>query len=178
MFTGSASITPGLSHDQTAQTDLSGTASLDRCANSETGGVVFGSAHGLGTITSYPGRPLGCSPVDGGAGPDYPDQTPVLLGPDPSFSITWGLGGTSTGVVKAKARGPALPHASRVVLIITAGKFVAGGPEDPNPGAHSRAKIKGTVDSGPTDTYSCMDNSDPISEAHFFNVSNFILKYV
>jgi hypothetical protein len=160
-FTGSASITPGLSHNQTAQ-NVSAAGTLSGCSNGETGSVGVGSAAGHNPFVNFPPRPLGCPTAIGGAGPDYANQTPILFGQDPGFSISWSLGGTpSTGIAKAKSAGPGAPGSVRSVLVITAGKYA--------PPAGKKTKVKGLVDFTPTDSFNCLDDSDPISSVSLAN---------
>ena len=113
-FSGSAALTPGLGHTQTAQT-VSGSGSISGCTNGQSGSVVFGSPN---SMASFPPRPLGCPTALGGAGPDYANQTPILLGANVAFTITWTSGSPSTGVAKAKSAGPAEPGNVRTVLTI------------------------------------------------------------
>jgi hypothetical protein len=150
-----ANLAPGLHHDQMAQTDVYGAVFASSCSNADTMAVFVGSYAALGTVASYPSRPLGCPEALGGAGPDYADQTPILLGPtDPSFSINWGMGGNSSGIAKAKSAGPTAPGSIRLVFNITSGLYV--------PPAGQKTKVKGMVSFTPFDSYSCADNSDPI----------------
>jgi hypothetical protein len=150
-----ADLAPGLHHDQMAQTDISGAVFASSCSNGETAAVFFGTWVGLSAVTSYASRPLGCAVASGGAGPDYADQTPILLGPnDPSFSVNWGLGGNSSGVAKLKSAGPAASSSWKIAFNLTAGKYA------PPPG--QKTKIKGSVNWTPFDSFVCTDNSDPI----------------
>jgi hypothetical protein len=157
---GSASITPGISHNQTAQTDFSALASISGCSNSDSASVGLGSGAGVNTITSFPPRPLGCPVAAGGAGPDYANNVPILTGPDPSFTATWADTSTSTGIAKVKSAGPAAPLTDiKVVLVITAGKYLAP--------AGQKTKLKGTASWTPVDSGNCADDSDPFSSLTF-----------
>jgi hypothetical protein len=175
---GTASITPGLGHTQTAQT-VSSSATFSGCSQTggggPTGGTTVtgaGSFPGAQPTTSYPPRPLGCPTALGGAGPDYADQTPILISADPGFRISWNDSTTSTGIVKTKSNGPANPGKVRVLLVITAGHYA--------PPAGQKSKSKGRLNFTPTDSFTCVDNSDRISAVSIDNVGNgnFILQQV
>jgi hypothetical protein len=163
-----ATITPGLSHNQTAQT-VSATGALSGCGTGGGGSATL-TAGAPNLLNSYPSRPLGCPTTLGGAGPDYPDQTPVLLGADPSFDIDWAAGADSTGVAKAKA-GPAGSGTLRIVFNITAGQYM--------PPAGQKTKLKGALALNgviPTnDTFTCADDSDPASSVNFVNSGSLIV---
>jgi hypothetical protein len=166
-FTGSATISPGLSHNQTAQ-NVSAAGSITGCTNGDSASVGVGSGAGWNAFTNFPPKPLGCPTALGGAGPDYADQTPILFGPDPSFGMTWSLGGSSTGIAKAKSNGPANPGTVRSVLVITSGKYAAP--------AGQKTKVKGRIDFVPTDSFTCADDSDPISSVALTNNGSVIVQ--
>jgi hypothetical protein len=137
---------------------------IGKCTNGDFAtSVSIGSGAGLGSFTSYPSRPLDCPSFLPGAAPgDYADQTPVLIGqlPSPpydSFTIAWGLGGTSVGVAKAKASAPG-DATIRLVLVIRAdgGKYASPSP--------AKTKIKGKVAFAAIDSFTCADDSDPIHQ--------------
>jgi hypothetical protein len=157
---GAASFTPGLGHTQTAQT-LSATAVLSGCSNEQTATIAVGSESGLDTVATLPETPLGCPESTGGAGPDYANQTPVLVGGDPSFSITWSIGPPSTGIAKLKAAGPGQTNdtMAKVVFTITAGQYA--------PPSGQQTKLKGLISFSATDSYTCGDDSDPIGSTSF-----------
>jgi hypothetical protein len=159
-FTGSATITPGLGNTQTAQT-VSGSGSISGCSNGQTGSVVFGTPN---LMASYPPRPLGCPTALGGAGPDYANQTPILLGANVSFTIDWASGPDSTGVAKAKSAGPTEPGNVRALLAIKNGS------------QYDPAKIKGKLAFTPTDSFTCVDNSDRISAVSLGLVGSLIVQ--
>ena len=162
--TTTATITPGLSHNQTAQT-VSATGTVSGC-----GGGGGSGTFTAGTLSSFPPRPLGCPVSQGGAGPDYADQTPILISGDPGFKISWNDATTSTGIVKTKSNGPANPGKVRVVLVITAGHYA--------PPSGLKTKSKGILNFTPTDSFNCTNNSDPIQDVNIDNAGNgdFILQ--
>jgi hypothetical protein len=167
-LSATASLTPGISHTPTAQTDVSGTASLSGCSNGETGSIGIGAGAGHNAVTTFPPRPIGCPVAAGGAGPDYPENTPILSGPDPSFGISWSLGGSSTGILKAKAGPVSAPNEAKVVLVITAGKYA--------PPAGKKTKIKGPGAYLPLDSFSCTDDSDPLTSVSISNSASWIVQ--
>src|SRR4029079_13774385 len=71
---GSASITPGISHDQTAQTDCAALASISGCSNSDSASAGLGSGAGVNTITSFSRRPVGLPVAESRRGPQYGAQ--------------------------------------------------------------------------------------------------------
>jgi hypothetical protein len=73
-----------------------------------------------------------------------------------SFTIDWGLGGTSTGLAKAKTSAPG-EATIRLILVISQG----GGKYAPT--SSEKTKIKGKVEFTPADTFNCANDSDPIS---------------
>jgi hypothetical protein len=170
---GTSTLTPGLSHNQTAQSDVDTSATFSGCSGTlgKTGGTaVTGSPATPNTTHSFPPRPLGCPTALGGAGPDYADQTPVLISSDPGFEITWsgGGGGNSTGVTKVKSNGPLNPGTVRTVLVVT------GGSVNPTPPAGQKNKIKGKLNFTPTGSFTCADDSDPIDTVTIANNGSFI----
>jgi hypothetical protein len=157
---GTATITPGISHTQTAQTDFSALASIGGCTNSDSASAGIGSGAGVNTVTTFPPRPVGCPVAAGGTGPDYANNVPILSGPDPSFTATWADTSSSTGIAKVKSAGPAAPLTDiKVVLVITAGKYLAP--------AGMKTKLKGTASWAPVDTGNCADDTDPFSSLTF-----------
>jgi hypothetical protein len=174
---GTSHLTPGLFHDQTAQTSVTATASFSGCTQTSgtgpTGGTSVtgpGCCAGGTATTSFPARPLGCPTVLGGAGPDYADPTPIPTRGDPDFKISWNDATTSTGIVKTKSNGPANPGKVRVVLVITAGHYA--------PPSGLKTKSKGILNFTPTDSFNCTNNSDPIQDVNIDNAGNgdFILQ--
>ena len=159
--TTTASLTPGLSHNQTAQS-VTATGTLSGCG---TGGGGSGTLT-AGTLSSFGSRPLGCPTSQGGAGPDYADQTPLLLGSDPSFDIDWAAGANSTGIAKVKAS--SATGQLRIVFNITAGQYT--------PPSGQKTKVKGSIQLiGANDTFTCADNSDPASSLNFVNAGSLIV---
>jgi hypothetical protein len=154
-----ANIAPGLSHDQTAQT-ADGQVNVSGCSNGQTGTVNIGSPFGHDPFVSFPSRPLGCPVPIGGAGPDYADQTPILVSSGGfGFLIDWSLGADSHGIAKAKSSGPTNPTKVRVVFVINSGQYLATSP--------AKTKVKGVVTFDPTadpDGFVCADNSNPIEK--------------
>jgi hypothetical protein len=160
-FSGSATLTPGLQNTAQAQTDLDASGSISGCSNSQSGTVVTGQPAVTNATTTYPPRPLSCPVALGGAGPEYPDQTPIFLSADPGFSITWGTGPGSTGITKVK-QGPGTGQV-RALLVITAGQYA--------PPAGMKTKAKSTVQFAPVGTaevdWSCTTNGNPLDQVTF-----------
>jgi hypothetical protein len=147
------SFAPGLSHTRTPQT-VSGHFGLDGCTNGEQPLVQFGTGFGRDSVATYPPRPLGCSVSDGGAGPDHPDQTPILIGStDQSLRIDWS-GGTSYGRAKLKSGGAGAPL--KLVFTVVSGTYA------PPPG--HKTKRKGSIAPAPTDTHSCANDANPATD--------------
>jgi hypothetical protein len=166
---GSATITPGLSHNQTAQSDVDASATITGCNNGQTGGtVVTGVPATANTTHSFPPRPLGCPVALGGAGPDYADQTPLLISSDPGFDINWNVGANSSGITKVKQS--ATTGTVRILLVITAGQYT--------PPAGQKSKFKGQLAFTPTGSFTCVDDSDPIDTVTVANSGNFIIQQV
>ena len=163
-----ASLTPGISHTQMAQTDVSGSASMSGCSNGEVASIGIGAGAGHNAVTTFPPRPIGCPVAAGGAGPDYPENTPILTGPDPSMGISWSLGGSSTGILKAKAGAIATPNEAKIVIVITVGKYA--------PPAGKKTKIKGPGGYVPLDSFSCTDDSDPLTSVSITNSASWIVQ--
>ena len=147
---GSATLSPGLGHTQTAQTVAVPSATVGPCSNGDTATISIGAG-----FVSFPPRPLGCPVALGGAGPDYPDQTPELLGPSGSLSISWSGGGTSSGIPKTKAAPATEVGVVRTVLVITSGKYASTPPV--------KTKLKGKITFTPTGSWECTDNAMPIT---------------
>ena len=166
--TGSSVLTPGLDHTQTAQSDVDTVAQIGSagtpCSNgnySVASGVTTGSPSNTNPTTSFPPRPLGCPTVLGGAGPDYADQTPILISADPGFTIDWNSGANSTGIVKVKSA-PTVPAGRvRLLLVVTAGQYA--------PPAGLKTKLKTILAFTPTGSWTCADNSDPIDTVNIAN---------
>jgi hypothetical protein len=158
-----ARVHPGLQHtpssqDVVGQIPLSATA----CSNGEqTNGLLFGQPFTDEAVTTFPPRPLGCPAAWGGAGPDYPDQTPILIGAEGSFETYWTKepSGPSAGIAKVK-QGPAGDQ-WRFVFVITSGKYA--------PPLGQKTKIKGTLNFAPHPgvSYSCVSGSDPLDFLDF-----------
>jgi hypothetical protein len=160
--TTTAAITPGLSHNQTAQT-VTATGTLSGCGSGGGGSATLTA----GTLSSFPPRPLGCPVSLGGAGPDYADQTPLLIGSDPSFDVDWATGPNSTGIAKVKASG--VTGELKIVFNITAGQYT--------PPAGKKTKLKGSILlTSANDTFTCADDSDPASSVNFVNSGSLIVK--
>ena len=128
-----------------------------------------GPANALNPIASFPPKPLGCPVAWGGAGPDYPDQTPILLGAtDASFHVIWYSDSTSsTGIAKVKAGSSGTEY--RVVFNITSGKYA--------PPAGQKTKIKGTISISPhpSFSYTCDDDTDPLEYVEITSVGPVIV---
>jgi hypothetical protein len=154
-----ANITPGLGHNQTAQT-ADGQIDISSCSNGQTGSVQIGAPFGHDPFVSFPSRPLGCPVAIGGAGPDYPDQTPILVSSGGfGFLLNWLFGPDSHGIAKAKSNGPANPSKVRVVLVINSGQYLATSP--------AKTKVKGVVSFDPAadpDGFTCADDTNPIEK--------------
>jgi hypothetical protein len=154
-------LNPGLSHNPTAQTA--------QTINLSQGSYVSGCGAGGGSATltvspinSYPPRPLGCPESYGGAaGNNYPDQTPLLIGGNNSFSLGWASGPASSGIAKVKA---GIPGQLKLVFVITSGQF--------SPPAGQKTKLKGSIQiSQVWDSASCSNDSDPAQLITFTNAS-------
>jgi hypothetical protein len=163
-------FSPGLSHTQTAQDAFYDTAHFgfdQACSNGEQAlfriGEIF-TDYGLNAVTTYPTRPYGCLEMWGGAGPDYPDTTPILIGAaDPSFNIHWSSTDTSsTGVTKVK-QGPVANH-WRLIFTITAGKYTA--PAGMKTKIKFQAMIKAQKGNEPPAT--CADDSNPFGGVNLY----------
>jgi hypothetical protein len=166
---GSAGITPGISHNQTAQTDFSAVGTIGSCSNSDSASLGIGSGAGWGTVASFPPKPLGCPTAAGGAGPDYANNVPILIGPNPSFGTTWADSSTSTGIAKVKSAGPVAITDIKFVLVITGGKYLAP--------AGQKTKLKGTASWTPVDTGNCTDDTDPFTSLTY-TISSLIAQQV
>jgi hypothetical protein len=174
-LSASSSLTPGLSHTPTAQSDMHTAASISGCSSAGGGGptgatLVAGAATFPGSTptTTYGPRPLGCPVGDGGAGPDYPDQTPILISGDPGFRITWTDNTTSSGIVKFKSSGPPVGGLDwKIEFPITSGRYKAP--------AGKKTRLKGVLRLTATDTGSCSSDADPYSQLSISNVGNLFL---
>jgi hypothetical protein len=161
-------LTPGLGHSQTAQTvkgRLDWDGGFSTCSNGQYGNMNLGRVP-LNPLASYPPRPLGCPVSWGGAGPDYPDQTPILLGADPSFEIDWISGPNSTGTAKLKAS--AVGGQWKIQFSITSGQY--------SPPSGQKTQVKGTFAVVPIDAYTCADDSDRITKLNLNNIGDVIVK--
>jgi hypothetical protein len=147
---------------------------IDECSNGQTGiaSVV--------DLRSYGARPLGC-PVSlgGAAGNDYPDQTPVLLGANPSLRIDWASGPDSFGVAKLKMGTTGTQW--RAVLAIQA----SSGHDTPATNQYlpasgsgfTKTKLKGRIDWSALDSFNCTSGTaDPLSWLDLINNGSFIVK--
>jgi hypothetical protein len=165
-MSGSNTFTPGLGHTKAAQTVV-GMGAIAGCSNGQSGSLDFSGGGGLNPLTTYPPRPIGCPEALGGAsGNDYADQTPILIGAEPSFRIfSWSSGAESVGIAKMKA---SAVNQVKIVFVITGGQYagIAG----------TKTKLKGTIEFTPTDTYDCGTDADRIEATNFGNVGNVIVK--
>jgi hypothetical protein len=150
-------MVPGLSHTQTAQHDAYGSnANIAGCSNGNAASLYFGAGNNLDAVTSYPPRPLGCPTVMGGAGPDYADKTPVLIGGPNSLVLDWSTGANSAGIFKMwSSDGLHYPELWRFRFSIRSGQYA------PPPG--KKTLVNGNVMMSADDTFSCADDSDPIT---------------
>jgi hypothetical protein len=147
-------FTPGLSYNQNSQDAFLDFIRIENvpCSNEESLQIRAGSYLGYNAITTFSSRPLGCPVAWGGAGPDYSDQTPILLGAtDPSFTAVWRNQDTSQGIAKVKQG--AAGDQWRLVFNITTGKY--------HPPAGKKTKIKFAATIGPYGPGTCADDSDP-----------------
>jgi hypothetical protein len=118
-------------------------------------GTFWGGGHLLGPTVTYPPRPLGCPVAWGGAGPDYADQTPILLGGNRSFLVYWYADGSASyGITKVKAGTIGTEY--KFVLNINDGAYA------PPAGKKTKLKFPVAISPAPNWSYSCTDNSDPI----------------
>jgi hypothetical protein len=170
-------LSPGLSHTQTAQNAFYDTVTIysQPCSNGEQALFRIGSIftdYGLNPTTSYPTRPLGCPVVWGGAGPDYPDRTPILLGPtDPSFHVHWySTDSSSTGI--AKVRQGSISTQWRLVFSITAGKYA------PPAGMTTKIKVQVGIKAqrGNEPPFTCADDSSPVTGVNLNSVSSMVVQ--
>jgi hypothetical protein len=154
-----ANITPGLGHTQTAQT-VDGQVDISGCSNGQTGSAQIGAPFGHDPLVSFPTRPLGCPTLIGGTGPDYADQTPILVSSGGfGFLINWTFGADSHGIAKVKSNGPPNPTKVRIVLVINSGQYLATSP--------MKTKVKGIVSFDPVadpDGFTCADDSNRIEK--------------
>jgi hypothetical protein len=126
-------------------------------------GDYWGGDKGLlDRTTTYRSRPLGC-PVAWGGGPDYPEDTPILIGGEHrSFLITWHSDGVnpgtaSWGITKVKAGASGTEY--KFVLRIIEGTYA------PPPGKKTKMRFPVTISpysAFPNWRYSCTDDSDPL----------------
>jgi hypothetical protein len=131
-------------------------------------------------IRSYGPRPLGCpTSLEGAAGNDYADTTPILVGATLSMTIDWATGPNSYGVAAAKA-GPTGTQ-WRFRLAITA----SPGHDTPAtnqylPAAGSgfiKTRLQGKLDVSALDSFDCTSGTtDPLSWLDLVNNGGFIVK--
>jgi hypothetical protein len=154
-------FSPGLGHTQTAQTMGSGGFGIsDPCSNGETADVGW---DGYNLASTYPPRPLNCpwawAPHVLDPNTVYPDQTPLLFGPDggPSaFGWRWAIAGDSHGIFKAKAG----PNSDfwRFVFNITSGAYA------PPAGKKTKVKFTEVIKPYPGESLQgCADDSDLVN---------------
>ena len=159
-FSATSFLNPGLGNTQADQAmEMIGSSTISSCSNGRTGTIQVGGGTGLSQAFSFPPKPLGCPVALGGAaGNDYPNQTPILLGADPSFKIDWNAGTDSVGITKVKSAGPGTPSLQqfRLVFVISAGQFVAP--------SGQKTKVKGLVNWVAGDTFNCANNSNRITQ--------------
>jgi hypothetical protein len=147
---------------------------ISGCSNGQSGTTAIIDAR------SFASRPLGCPVSLGGAlGNDYADQTPVLLGSNPSLRIDWASGPDSFGVAKIKMGTTGTEW--RVVLSIQA----SGGHSTPATNQYlpasgsgfTKTKLKGRLDWSALDSFNCTSGTaDPISWLDLVNNGGFIVK--
>jgi hypothetical protein len=147
---------------------------IGNCSNSQSGTAA------VVELRSYGARPLGCPVSLGGRpGSDYPDQTPVLLGPNPSLRIDWATGPDSFGVGKLKMGTTGTQW--RAVLVIQASpghNTPATNQYLPASGSgFTKTKLKGRVDWSALDSFNCAGGTaDPISWLDLVNNGSWIVK--
>jgi hypothetical protein len=119
--------------------------------------------------------------LGGAAGNDYPDQTPVLLGANPSLRIDWASGPDSFGVAKLKMGTTGTQW--RAVLAIQA----SPGHDTPATNQYlpasgsgfTKTKLKGRIDWSALDSFNCTSGTaDPLSWLDLVNNGSFIVKNV
>jgi hypothetical protein len=147
---------------------------ISDCSNSQSGTAA------VVELRSYGARPLGCPVSLGGRpGSDYPDQTPVLLGANPSLRIDWASGPDSFGVAKLKMGTTGTQW--RAVLAIQA----SPGHDTPATNQYlpasgsgfTKTKLKGRIDWSALDSFDCAGGTaDPISWLDLVNNGSFIVK--
>jgi hypothetical protein len=147
---------------------------ISDCSNGNTGTVS------IVDIRSFPPRPLGCpTSLEGAAGNDYADTTPILLGPNPRFEIDWASGPKSYGVAAVNA-GPT-PTQWRVRFAITA----SPGHDTPAtnqylPAAGSGAtktRLQGKLQWSALDSFNCTSGTaDPLSWLSLANNGSWVAK--
>jgi hypothetical protein len=165
-------LMPGLSHTQTAQDawyDYVQIYNLGVCSNGQQLYIAAGTGVGNNPVTTFPTRPLGCPVAWGGAGPDYPNQMPILFGgTDPSFDIFWyGTSTTSTGITKVKQG--AAGDQWKLVFNITAGEYA------PPAGKKTKIKFTAVIAPYPGYSYSCADDSDPLEYVKLTSVGQVVV---
>jgi hypothetical protein len=167
-------LSPGWSHTQTAQSARGnvgfGFDASTECDNGEYASIWYGEPD-VNAVRSFPPRPIGCPVAWGGAGPDYPDRTPILVGDAVrSFKIIWWNGRRhSNGVASVKA-GPAGDQ-YRFVFSITTGEYA------PPSGQKTRIRFTARIvpSTYPGVTYTCADDSDPLEEVDLESVGPVIV---
>jgi hypothetical protein len=131
-------------------------------------------------LRSYGARPLGCPVSLGGApGNDYPDQTPVLLGANPSLRIDWSTGPDSFGVAKLKM-GTTGTQWRAVLAIQTSPGHDTPATNQYLPASGSgftKTTLKGRIDWSGLDSFDCTSGTaDPLSWLDLVNNGGFIVK--
>jgi Tol biopolymer transport system component len=131
-------------------------------------------------LKTYASRPLGCPASFGGTlGNDHPDQTPILLGLNPSLRIDWASGPDSVGVAKIKMGTTGTQW--RAVLAIQA----SAGHDTPATNQYlpasgsgfTKTKLKGRLDWSALDSFNCASGiADPISWLDLVNNGSWIVK--
>jgi hypothetical protein len=131
-------------------------------------------------IRSNAPRPLGCPVALGGAlGNDYPDQTAVLVGQNPSLRVDWASGPDSYGLAKLKMGTTGTQW--RAVLVIQA----STGHDTPATNQYlpasgsgfTKTKLKGRLDWSALDSFNCSSGTaDPISWLDLVNNGSWIVK--
>jgi hypothetical protein len=131
-------------------------------------------------IRSYGSRPLGCPTALGGAaGNDYPDTTPILVGPNPEFEIDWATGPNSYGVAAAKAAPSGTQWRFRLAITSSPGHDTpATNQYLPAPGSgFTKTRLQGKLDWSANDSFDCTSGvADPISWVDLANSGTWVAK--
>ena len=95
--------------------------------------------------------------MGGGGSKDYPDQTPVLLGANPSLRIDWANGPDSFGVAKLKMGTSGTQwrrcSPSRRARVTTPPPRISTFPASGS--GFTKAKLKGRIDWSALDSFDC-----------------------